>query len=79
MPPYRPYAALGEALRAARERAGLSQGAVIRRARVSQSQYVQVELGRLRFGRERLARVAHVLGLDPEELERLAGYGLEAR
>ena len=74
MPERHPYAALGDALRAARERAGLSQAALARLAGAHPSQYGEVERGEQRFGRERLRRVAVVLGLDAEETLRLAGY-----
>ncbi len=65
---------LGERLRMARQTAGLPQSQLARHLRVTQSTVSSYERGECRPGPERLAVYAALLGLDPQELARLAGY-----
>ena len=66
---------LGEALKAARERTGLSQSAVARQAKIDASVLSNIEGGRrsnLRF--ETVARIAQVLGVSLDTLALECGY-----
>ena len=66
---------LGEALKAARERTGLSQSAVARQAKIAASVLSNIEGGRrtdLRF--DTVARIAQVLGVSLDTLALECGY-----
>ena len=66
--------ALATRLRALREARGLLQREVARAAGVTQAYVSHLERGRVGASPATLRRLAAVLGVDPDELLRLAGY-----
>jgi transcriptional regulator with XRE-family HTH domain len=66
---------IGKGLKAARERAGLTQNALARRARMTASQVSQVESGkRVDPQFSTVARLAIALGVSLDEIAALGGF-----
>ena len=70
----RPYLALGRRIAALRERAGLSELEMARRAFISEGYPGALERGRVRPDPEVLRRLALAIDGDYEDLAILAGY-----
>jgi transcriptional regulator with XRE-family HTH domain len=69
------YTALGRRLQAGRQARRLLQPTVAARLGVTQTSVARYERGERRPDRERLGVYAALLGIDPEALLALAGYG----
>jgi len=62
------YVEFGQRLGEARERAGLTQGALARRVGLSRTSVVNIEKGRQRVLLHQLSRFSDVLSVDPSVL-----------